>query len=392
MIPIATWMVLKRLRRKGFEAYLVGGCVRDLLSKRIPKDFDVITTAQLKQIHQIFHRSNIVGHRFPICLVNVRGSLVEVSSFDTAAKHGKQNDSNHLPTLLGDFDKKDFVRWRNSMDRDFTINSLFFDPFVDKIYDYNNGIRDLRLRKVKTVSPAQSSFEEDCARILRGLRIAARLGLTFSKETAAAIQNLYLSIMDLSKNRLMMELNYMLSYGAAESSIRLLKRYKVLDILLPVHAAYLNQQIHRESTQSSYMLLKLFSCVDKLLACDRPSHCSLWVGLLAFHLALVNKPQDALVVWAFSSVLYHGKWNKAVEFARKQADMPVKFSPEILEGSLTISDNDLAEEVTCFVSHVVSSISSLTKEESLLESMNKYFALPMSGCGTCIQRGGSDCC
>nr|GFD14155.1 polynucleotide adenylyltransferase family protein [Tanacetum cinerariifolium] len=84
-------------------------------------------------------------------------------------------------------DKSDLKLWKNSMHRDFTVNSLFFDPVNFKIYDYNNAMKDLLDLKLRTLVPAHLSFTEDCARILRGLRIAARLGLSFSKDIEAAI-------------------------------------------------------------------------------------------------------------------------------------------------------------------------------------------------------------
>ncbi|XP_042508935.1 uncharacterized protein LOC122084613 isoform X2 [Macadamia integrifolia] len=379
MIPSSTWTVLKILQRKGFEAYLVGGCVRDLVLRRIPKDFDVITTAKLGQIKKQFNRARIVGRRFPICLVNLQGSAIEVSSFETVAERAKEEEMIFLPQMSTNCDRKDYVRWRDCLHRDFTINSLFFDPFVNRIYDYADGLKDLKTGKVRTVIPAQLSFKEDCARILRGIRIVARLGLSFSEETAVAIHDLCSSILSLDKQRLMMEMNFMLSYGAAESSFFLLRRFKLLDILLPVHAAYLAQQADNQSAQNSIMLMKLFFNMDRLLACDHPSDCTLWIGLLAFHLALVEEPQDALVVWAFCSTLYHGNWREAVKCARENALEHVQFVPEILQACITKSDQTLAEEVSHLASLVQYSIDVLTDPKCLLESMSRYPLFPCSG-------------
>ncbi|CAK9164938.1 unnamed protein product [Ilex paraguariensis] len=410
MISWPSWIVMKVLQSKGFEVYLVGGCVRDLLLNRIPKDFDLITTAALKQIRKQFHHSEIVGRRFPICRVHVKGSVIEVSSFETVAQHAEKEKFLFSQMPKG-CDKKDFTRWRNCMHRDFTINSLFFDPFVNKIYDYANGMMDIRSLKLRTLIPAELSFKEDCARILRCLRLAARLSLSFSKETEAAIRKLSPSINNLNKSRMIMELNYMLSYGAAESSLCLLWRFNMLDILLPVHAAYLDQQTRKQSGQSSIMLMKLFFQLDKLVTCDRPSDCILcsilsildqpkyiallealwirayyfrssyikWVGLLAFHLGLLNKPQHALVVLTFASVLYHGNWKEGVKFARQNAQTPLSFVPEISEACEFISDDELAERVIQLASLVQDSIDILTDEDSLLETMARFPGLPCSG-------------
>ncbi|KAB2074932.1 hypothetical protein ES319_A07G184600v1 [Gossypium barbadense] len=288
MISYPSWIVLKILHKGGFEAYLVGGCVRDLLLNRTPKDFDVITTANLKQIRKKFHRAEIIGKRFPICRVHIKGSIIEVSSFETVARHDADKEkalSSLLPKIC---DEKDLIRWRNSRNRDFTINSLFFDPFTCNIYDYNGGMSDLKSLKLRTLIPAHLSFQEDCARILRGLRIAARLCLSFSKDTERAMYDLSASIGGLDKFRLMLEVNYMLSYGAAVQSICLLQRFNLLNILLPFQAAYISQ--HR-ATKNSMMLMKLFFNLDKLVSCDHPADSSIWVGLLMFHLALVFVPK-----------------------------------------------------------------------------------------------------
>lgn len=382
-ISESAWLTTQILRRKGFQAYLVGGCVRDLLLDRTPKDFDVITSASLKEIKNVFDRARVVGSRFPICHVFIKGSMVDVSSFGTLAKGADSEKKDSEPRKPTGCDKFNLMRWRNCLRRDFTINSLFYDPSTNRIYDYTNGMRDLKLCKVQTVIPAHLSFREDCARILRGLRIAARLGLSFSDETATAIKDLYLSIKDLDKRRLELEMDYMFCYGAAESSLSLLKRFKILDILLPFHAAYLSEQGH---AQSSSMLCKLFSSVDKLTACDRPCTSSLWVGVLAIHLALVNHPQDALVVWTLSSVLYYGNWERALQVAREKLKLNVAFEPEIRESCSTKSDKELVKDVEHFASQVISSIDALIEPHSLVQSMARCYPLYPCSEFVCISK------
>ncbi|KAG8489245.1 hypothetical protein CXB51_017281 [Gossypium anomalum] len=351
MISYPSWIVLKILHKGGFEAYLVGGCVRDLLLNRTPKDFDVITTANLKQIRKKFHRAEIIGKRFPICRVHIKGSIIEVSSFETVARHDADKEkalSSLLPKIC---DEKDLIRWRNSRNRDFTINSLFFDPFTCNIYDYNGGMSDLKSLKLRTLIPAHVSFQEDCARILRGLRIAARLCLSFSKDTERAMYDLSASIGGLDKFRLMLEVNYMLSYGAAVQSICLLQRFNLLNILLPFQAAYISQ--HR-ATKNSMMLMKLFFNLDKLVSCDHPAD-----------------SKQGWIVDVSSGI--------GVEFAREYNKLEVKFVPEISEFSETKSDEDLAKEVAQFASLVQDSVGVLTETSNLFESMSRYPFSPCSG-------------
>ncbi|XP_061346107.1 uncharacterized protein LOC133291792 [Gastrolobium bilobum] len=382
MISQPSWFVLNLLRRKGFESYLVGGCVRDLLLNRTPKDFDVITTAKLMEVRKHFRRSaraEVVGRRFPVCLVHIKGSVVEVTSFETVAQTSKGKERSLYFQLPKCSNREDLIRCKNSLHRDFTINSLFYDPFDNKIYDYANGMADLRSFKLETVIPAQLSFKEDPGRILRGFRIAARLGLSLSKETEAAIWTYSSLVKSLDKNKIMIELNYMLSYGAAEPSLRLLWKFNLLEFLLPVHAAYLDEQTSKEDAQASNMLMKLFFHLDNVVACDRPSDCTLWIGLLAFHLALVNNPQDALVVWALASVLYHGEWEEGVKFAKEREKLCVNFAPEIRRSNVYKSDEEIAKAVAKLASLVMDSLRALVENNSLLQSMSRYPSFPRSG-------------
>ncbi|CAN4109786.1 unnamed protein product [Withania somnifera] len=379
MISPSSWIVLKILHNEGFEAYLVGGCVRDLILNRIPKDFDIVTNARLPQIKKQFHRCKIVGRRFPICRVHAKGSIVEVSSFDTVAKHAAMEEELFVPKIPKGCAQKDFILWNNSMHRDFTINSLFFNPFVNRIYDYANAMQDLRSLKLRTLVPAHLSFGEDCARILRGLRLAARLNLSFTKEIEDAMHELASSIMSLSKFRIMMELNYMMSYGAAEPSISLLQRFNILEIVLPFHGAYLAQQASKQLGRSSVMLMKLFSSLDHLVSCSQPSHDSVWVALLAFHLALITHPQHRFVILTFASVLYHTNWKEAVKFAEKHSEDATVYGPEFSDSQGSIPDDELAEKVAQLAVQVQKSINILTHRDSLLEAISKFPGAPCSG-------------
>ncbi|KAF0912261.1 hypothetical protein E2562_013945 [Oryza meyeriana var. granulata] len=327
-IPQHTWTVLQRLKRKGFAAYLVGGCVRDLLLKRVPKDFDVITTANLQQIKKmVFKRCIIVGKRFPICQVNMHGTKIEVSSFGTNSNDEKGSKDIGRLEELKCYNEEDILLWQNSMKRDFTINGLFFNPFNFKIYDYVNGVRDIRKNKVCTVIPSHVSFKEDSARILRGLRIAARLGFEFSSETSAAIRGLSSSIIHIDKARLMMEMDYLLSYGAAESSLRLLRKYGLLDILLPFQ-----DQMKDKSNDSDLMLM---------------------------------------VIRAFSALMYFGSWWSTVNFLNQDIGAPAPFIPETLGPSRSKLDN-LMERTSHLASLVKSSVDTLTSLDALKQSLAKY--------------------
>eukprot|EP00249_Psilotum_nudum_P014575 c24895_g1_i1 orf=706-2430(-) len=389
LISSSTWEVLKGLHKKGYEAYLVGGSVRDMLLKQVPKDFDVLTTAELMQIKRLFSRSMIVSGRFPICHVTVSNNIVEVSSFSTKVKvyHEKTAVVPDSASVLrkvkgsGSRTSSDIVRYENCLNRDLTINGLMYDPFKDILYDYVGGIEDLKKMKVRTIIPADKSFEVDCARLLRAIRIGGRLGLMFSRDTARAIQDRAVSIMDLNKGRLMMEVNYMLAYGAADATFRLLWRFGVLEILLPLQAAYLASMGFKRREKRSNMLLDLLRNLDAVVAPNKPCDQTLWLSLLALHLALVNHPQHRVVISAFVLAIYSGKGVKAAVMKAKRiqskyGDSKLLF-PEIdtseFPTNLVIEDN-----VWSLQNHAIDALHMMGDKSHVMSAMSKYPEAPIS--------------
>ncbi|XP_021723010.1 uncharacterized protein LOC110690474 isoform X2 [Chenopodium quinoa] len=378
MIDKHTKYVLKSLKNKGYQVYLVGGCVRDLILKRIPKDFDIITSAELKEVVRSFPRCEIVGRRFPICHVHVADSIIEVSSFSTVAKKPRKN-SDHLFRRPRGCDEHDYIRWRNCIQRDFTINGLMFDPYSKLVYDYIGGIEDIKKSRVRTVIPAFSSFTEDCARILRAFRIAARLEFKFTKELALSLKELSYSLLRLDKGRILMELNYMLAYGSAEASLRLLWKYGLLEILLPLQAAYFVSQGFRRRDKRSNLLLSLFSNLDKLLAPDRPCHSSLWVCLLAFHKALADQPRDPLVIAAFCLAVHNGgSLSEAINIAKSITRPHASGFRELLEDQNQNMGDNLENEVKDLAAAVKIALCQMTDENIVSQAMAKYPQAPFS--------------
>ncbi|XP_006652226.2 poly(A) polymerase I-like isoform X1 [Oryza brachyantha] len=377
MIPGEAWNVLHRLRSKGYDVYLVGGCVRDLIMKKTPKDFDIITTADLRQVKDTFSGSAvIVGRRFPICHVYENNSIVEVSSFNTYARG---STSNQIYTSKSPHcSKNDYMRWKNCQGRDFTINGLMFNPYAEKIYDYFGGIEDIKKAKVRTVIPAGTSFQEDCARILRAIRIAARLGFNFPKETAYYVRTLACSVARLDKGRILMEVNYMLAYGSAEASLRLLWRFGLLEHLLPFQAAYFSSNRFKRKDKGTNMLLVLFSKLDSFLAPNRPCHNSLWISILALHEALVRKPCDPLVVATFALALYlGGDMSLALDIGKSiNRQHNAEFS-ELLEPKVW-DDQHLLAEVQSLAASMRRALTEMTDEYFVANAMAKIPQAPSS--------------
>uniref|UniRef100_A0A0E0KPZ1 Poly A polymerase head domain-containing protein n=1 Tax=Oryza punctata TaxID=4537 RepID=A0A0E0KPZ1_ORYPU len=377
MIPDEAWNVLHRLRSRGYDVYLVGGCVRDLIMKKTPKDFDIITTADLRQVKDTFSGSAvIVGRRFPICHVHENNSIVEVSSFNTYARG---STSNQIYTSKSPHcSKNDYIRWKNCQGRDFTINGLMFNPYAEKIYDYFGGIEDIKKAKVRTVIPAGTSFQEDCARILRAIRIAARLGFNFPKETAYYVRTLACSVARLDKGRILMEVNYMLAYGSAEASLRLLWRFGLLEHLLPFQAAYFSSTRFKRKDKGTNMLLVLFSKLDSFLAPNRPCHNSLWISILALHEALVRQPRDPLVVATFALALYlGGDMSLALDIGKSINRQHNAGFSELLEPQVW-DDKHLVAEVQSLAVSMRRALTEMTDEYFVANAMAKIPQAPSS--------------
>ncbi|KAJ7547974.1 hypothetical protein O6H91_08G111900 [Diphasiastrum complanatum] len=386
LIPESAWKVLRLLHRKGFEAYLVGGSVRDLLLKRTPKDFDILTTAEPSEVKKHFARimrCMIIGRRFPICHVYSLGTVVEVSSFSTngSLKNQRRCDStgvtpdSNISNSAKLCTDRDFARWKNCMKRDFTVNGLLYDPFGHVLYDYIGGLKDLKERKLRTIVSADDSFEEDSARMLRAIRIAARLGFQFSRDTASSIHTYALLLSSINKARLMAEVDIMMAYGSAEPSLRLLWRFGVLDLLLPLQASYFTSQRFRRRGRGVNLLLILLRNLDRVVAPSRACHSSLWVALLAFHLALEKKKRSHIVAAAGALAVCYQDMQEAlaktrrVESRLKQGEFAV--DDTYFLDVKDLSEDDIQEQASELLDDAVESLRNML-DEDFLEKATEY--------------------
>ena len=184
--------IIERLQKKGHVTYLVGGCVRDLLLGIHPKDFDVVTSAHPRQIRRIIPNSYVIGKRFCLVLVKRGEDQFEVSTFRNS--NAPQHDNRSRK-------QKDFMKdnlfgtpIEDAQRRDFTINSLFYDPFQKKIIDYCDGLKDIQSRVIRMIGDPYVRIPEDPIRILRSLRLAHKLQFSIHPLLRKAIFQLSQSI------------------------------------------------------------------------------------------------------------------------------------------------------------------------------------------------------
>jgi len=215
---------VQTLRHHGYEAYLAGGCVRDKLLGVEPKDFDVATSADTIEICRLFAHTIPVGAQFGVVLVLQEGIACEVATFRS---DGIYLDGRHPESIRFTDAREDAQR------RDFTINGMFYDPAAEQVIDYVNGQQDLAAGVIRAIGDPHARFSEDRLRMLRAIRLAARLGFTIDGNTFAAIQELAPTIIDIAWERIGDEIVKALTEGGAKRAFELLTDSGLLTIILP---------------------------------------------------------------------------------------------------------------------------------------------------------------
>ncbi len=232
--------VMQRLQEGGFEAYLVGGGVRDLLLGGHPKDFDVATNATPEQVRHLFRSSRIIGRRFKIVHVRFGREIIEVTTFrghhteDTSGNHSARSDDGMLlrDNVYGDI-RSDAVR------RDFTVNALYYTLDHFSIHDFTGGMQDIARRKIRIIGDPETRYKEDPVRLLRAVRFAGKLDFTLDKATAEPIARLAPLLGNIASARIFDEVLKLFMGGYGAPLLPLMEQYGLLAQVFPDLAAVL---------------------------------------------------------------------------------------------------------------------------------------------------------
>ncbi|GHG74550.1 polynucleotide adenylyltransferase PcnB [Comamonas sp. JC664] len=242
--------VVLRLHQHGHQAYMVGGCVRDLLLGRKPKDFDIATSATPNEVRGIFRNCRLIGRRFRLAHVYFKGGkIIEVSTFranptelEAAANASSgEDDGDGGEDLLITHDNVFGTAQEDARRRDFTINGLFYDVAEGRVIDYVRGRRDLDERFIRTIGDPEVRMREDPVRILRAVRFAAKLELDIESRTYAAMEGAVEDLPRCAPARLLEETFRLIRGGVSAPALKLLDALDALKILLPPVNAYLKQ-------------------------------------------------------------------------------------------------------------------------------------------------------
>jgi putative nucleotidyltransferase with HDIG domain len=362
--------IVQTLRQRGFQAYLVGGCVRDLLLKREPKDYDVATNATPQQVMEIFPETYAVGAQFGVVLV----PLANNGSESTSTKSGAKSVSVEVATFRSDIGytdgrHPDEVRFSTSPQedvarRDFTINGMLLDPVSGEVFDFVGGRRDLEARIIRTIGNPERRFAEDKLRMLRAVRFAARFEYTIDESTFAGMQKLADQIKVVSCERIRDELTRMLTEGHARRAFLLLDESGLLRHVLPeistMKGVAQPPEFHPEGDVFVHTLLLLDNLPD-------PCPITLAWGALLHD---VGKPATFRIA---ERIRFDG-----------HVDVGVKIAEEIC-ARLRFSNDDTAQILALIDNHMRFGHVSRMKESTLkkflrLPAFNEHLALHRADC------------
>ncbi len=225
--------VMEKLRANGFNAYLVGGSVRDLLLDKKPKDFDISTSAEPEEIKRLFRNSILIGRRFRLAHIRFGRKIFEVSTFRSG---DIESDTLILRDNVWGSPEEDAMR------RDFTINGLFYDSATQEIVDYVDGYPDIQKRVLRTIGQPFFRFKQDPVRMLRLLKFQARFGFDIDPDAHVALLECRKEIIKSSSARIQEELLRMLESGAAESFFRLLTEHGFIHLMMPAFGEYMESK------------------------------------------------------------------------------------------------------------------------------------------------------
>lgn len=240
--------VLYRLHSSGYEAYLVGGGVRDILLDQAPKDFDIATNATPEQVRKLFRNCRLIGRRFRLAHVMFGRDIIEVATFrghhqENNTQTSSQSDAGMLlrDNVYGSVDE-------DAERRDFTVNAMYYNIANYSIHDYAGGIEDLEDRLIRMIGDPETRYREDPVRMLRAIRFAAKLDFDIEEETADPIEHLAPLLSDIPPARLYEESLKMLQSGMGLETYHLMREYGLFQQLFPVAAEHFTEE-HESLTE-----------------------------------------------------------------------------------------------------------------------------------------------
>lgn len=257
--------VLYRLSQAGYEAYLVGGGVRDLLLGREPKDFDIATDASPEEVRRLFRNCRLIGRRFRLAHVHFGRDIIEVATFRAAHESSGGGAVSDNGMLLRDnvYGTVEEDAWR----RDFSVNALYYNIRDFSVVDYTGGMSDLKAGRLRIIGDPHERFREDPVRMIRAVRFAAKLGFRIDAQCEDVIREMAYLMEEVSNARLFDETLKLFLAGSAVETYELLRHYRLFAHLFPETDACLGEE---ENNFPHTLLLHALENTDKRIAQGKP--------------------------------------------------------------------------------------------------------------------------
>lgn len=238
--------ITDKLTASGYDAYIVGGAVRDLLLNKKPKDFDISTNALPGRIKKMFWNARIIGRRFRLVHMYYPNKLIEVSTFRSESKG---NDNNVYGRIEDDVKR-----------RDFTINALYYNPQKEYIVDFIDGWKDIQHRKIRSLIPLSTTFIEDPVRMIRALKYSGTTGFTLTFKLGRSIKKYSTELKRCSPSRMTEEIMKIIATGYSAQIFQLLLKFNLLGFMLPEINSLLSGKGNNEHT---FSFIKDLTSIDK---------------------------------------------------------------------------------------------------------------------------------
>lgn len=263
--------VINRLNSQGHEAYLVGGCIRDLYLDLHPKDFDVATSASPEEVRQLFRNSRLIGRRFKLVHVLFGREVIEVATFRANhEQHHGQEKSHHSESGRILRDNVYGTMEDDAMRRDFTVNALYYDGRDFSVVDFCNGVDDIRTGTLRLIGDPVTRYHEDPVRMLRAVRFAAKLNFSMAPETEQPIQELGQLLRDIPSARLFDEILKLLQSGQGVRTFELLREYQLFAPLFPATDHSLNEALNEQDEHACSLIIESLKSTDRRVKQSRP--------------------------------------------------------------------------------------------------------------------------
>ena len=341
--------VLYRLHKSGYQAYLVGGGVRDIFIGQEPKDFDIATNAEPEQIKKLFHNCRLVGRRFRLAHILFGRDMIEVATF--RGHHVEEKEQNQQTSKQSDGGMllRDNVYGTISEDaerRDFTVNALYYNIADRAVYDFAGGLADLQSKQLRLIGDPETRYREDPVRMLRAVRFSAKLDMQISPEAKAPIKQLANLLQSIPAARLFEETLKLFLNGHGLATYKLMKEHGLFQPLFPLVSKYQNED--GSSNCDKFIEIALENTDSRINAGKRVTPAYLYAAMLWYPLEALAEERVIDSGLNYSDALLLAM-NDALDSQTKSIAIPRRFTSTIrdiwhLQGRLPRRQGKRAEK------------------------------------------------